>query len=211
MGQISYQRPREKLLDRGVRALSNVELLHILINSGSQGISAARIAKNVAAVIKQSESLSYEELMNVRGMGQAKATQIIAALELGDRVSRQVAQEPPESSDFLHIKTASKRTIEYLTIGGAGERLQERFETINDIAKSKLAVRKMFACALHDYAGSLVIGVGSKSQQIDALDNDTLQIMKMIFDTASLLEVKVNTVWLVSAVSRRAFYRKAIE
>lgn len=82
-------RPREKLITKGKTALSNAELIAILIGSGQGGRSAVALAREVLSncddnLVKLSK-LSLEELMQHKGIGEAKAVSIIAALELGKR------------------------------------------------------------------------------------------------------------------------------
>src|SRR5678816_82453 len=82
-------RPREKLLLNGAQTLSNSELLAILILNGSKEKTAVDLAKDVLKLSKDNLSelgkLSLKELMKVKGIGQAKAVAISAALELGRR------------------------------------------------------------------------------------------------------------------------------
>ena len=82
-------RPREKLVSKGAAALSDSELLAILINSGNKNSSAIELAKNVLALGKNNLNelgkLSLHAFTGVNGIGQAKAIIISAALELGRR------------------------------------------------------------------------------------------------------------------------------
>lgn len=82
-------RPREKLLRKTPTALSDSELLAILINHGTPEKNALEIARDVLSLGKNSlnilSKLTVKDLMSVRGMGQAKALRIVAALELGRR------------------------------------------------------------------------------------------------------------------------------
>src|SRR6187200_421859 len=82
-------RPREKLLLNGAHTLSDSELLAILILNGSKEKTAVDISKDVLKLSKDNLSelgkLSIKELMKVKGIGQAKAVAITAALELGRR------------------------------------------------------------------------------------------------------------------------------
>lgn len=86
-------RPREKMLTKGSEALSNAELIAILLGSGTKGISAVDLAREILnAVNNDLHELgrrSIHELMQFKGMGEAKALVVAAALELGRR--RQVA------------------------------------------------------------------------------------------------------------------------
>lgn len=82
-------RPREKLLTKGATALSHSELLAILISTGSKSKSAVEIAKEVLQLGKNNLNelgkLSVNDLMTIKGIGEAKAITISAALELGRR------------------------------------------------------------------------------------------------------------------------------
>lgn len=82
-------RPREKLLTKGAPALSDSELIALLINQGNKEKSAVDLAKEILKLGKDRLSelgkLSLEELMKVKGIGEAKAITIAAALELGRR------------------------------------------------------------------------------------------------------------------------------
>lgn len=84
-------RPREKLLLKGNNALSNAELLAILINNGTRNKTAVDLAKELMACVNNNlqklAQLSVKEIVNlkVKGLGEAKAIAIVAALELGVR------------------------------------------------------------------------------------------------------------------------------
>lgn len=82
-------RPREKLLIRGAENLSNSELLAILIHNGTRNKTAVDLAKDILKLGKDNLNelgrLSVKELMKIKGIGEAKAITIAAALELGRR------------------------------------------------------------------------------------------------------------------------------
>lgn len=82
-------RPREKLLSKGPAALSNSELIAILINHGTREKSAVEVAQDVLRKgkddLNELGKLSVKELMKTKGIGEAKAISIVAAMELGRR------------------------------------------------------------------------------------------------------------------------------
>ena len=82
-------RPREKLLLKGKNALSHAELIAILINSGNREESAVALSKRILASVainlNELGKLSIKDLMKFKGIGEAKAITILAALELGRR------------------------------------------------------------------------------------------------------------------------------
>jgi DNA repair protein RadC len=93
-------RPREKLVTKGKKSLSDAELIAILISSGSKNESAVSLSKRILASvdnnINQLAKLSVNQLSEFHGIGEAKAITIITALELGKRRQLETALELPE-------------------------------------------------------------------------------------------------------------------
>jgi DNA repair protein RadC len=85
------ERPRERLRDRGADSLSNSELLAILLRTGTRAESALDMATKLLARYQGLEGLakaSFQELAQSHGVGEAKAAQLLAALELAKRLTR---------------------------------------------------------------------------------------------------------------------------
>ncbi|MDP0947249.1 UPF0758 domain-containing protein, partial [Klebsiella pneumoniae] len=82
-------RPREKLMSKGHQALSDAELLAILINTGTKGQSAIQLAKNLMQLAQDNlvelSRLDLHDIRKIKGIGEKKAIVILAALELGNR------------------------------------------------------------------------------------------------------------------------------
>lgn len=87
--------PREKLLNKGKASLSEAELVAILIGSGNKEESAVALCKRILASVDNNLStlgkLSIKQLMSFKGIGEAKAITIVAALELGRRRRAEIA------------------------------------------------------------------------------------------------------------------------
>ena len=106
-------RPREKLAAKGPSALSDSELLAILINNGNKDKSAVVLAKEVLQLGKNNLNelgkLSLHEMMKIKGIGVAKAVTLIAALELGRRrsasavLTKEIIHSSTDIADYLHI------------------------------------------------------------------------------------------------------------
>ena len=78
-------KPREKLEEKGVKALSDKDLVMILIGKGTSGHTLEEVAEKVLKVLDKTGEPLLTDLKYIPGMGQAKATSILAALELGRR------------------------------------------------------------------------------------------------------------------------------
>ena len=99
--------PREKLRDKGAQTLSNAELLAILIGSGSPGVSAVELMQQVLNDCKNNLNtmgkMSIRQLMDYKGIGEAKAITILAACELGKRRQEQSPLERPDLGTATRI------------------------------------------------------------------------------------------------------------
>ena len=87
----AIERPREKLLGQGSKHLSNTELIALLIGSGTKEASAIALAGQVLAMtgtgLTALKGASPEELLAIKGIGEASASRILAAAELGSRIT----------------------------------------------------------------------------------------------------------------------------
>jgi DNA repair protein RadC len=112
-------RPREKLLSHGPAILSNSELLAILINHGTRNKSAIELGKEVLDAgknnLQELGKLTVKELMQIKGIGEAKAVTITAALELGRRrqgteaLEKKVMQCSGDIAAFIQSKIKDNR------------------------------------------------------------------------------------------------------
>ena len=99
--------PREKLRDKGPQALSNAELLAILIGSGTPGTSAVELMQEVLNDCKNNLNsigkMTIRDLCQYKGIGEAKAITILAACELGKRRQAETPEERPDLSTATRI------------------------------------------------------------------------------------------------------------
>ncbi|MFN3951099.1 MAG: RadC family protein [Thermaurantimonas sp.] len=104
-------RPREKLTQKGREALSDAELLAILLGSGTRELNAVELARKLLRDVCRNDlvrlsKLSLKELKSIKGIGQAKAITIMAALELGRRAR--------ETRGLNTVLNSAQKAYEYL-------------------------------------------------------------------------------------------------
>ena len=108
-------RPREKMIDKGKAALSNAELIAILIGSGNSELSAVELSRVILDSVDNNlialSNLTLDDLMQHKGIGEAKAITIMAALELGKRRRGAEANLPTEVKDS---KDSFERFLPYI-------------------------------------------------------------------------------------------------
>lgn len=104
------ERPRERVKQYGVESLSNTELIAILLRTGVRGHSVLSVAQSIlnrAGNLRSLLAMNLEELRGIKGVGEAKAIQVIAGLELGRRLARSTLLErvkvdsPKAAADYM--------------------------------------------------------------------------------------------------------------
>jgi DNA repair protein RadC len=100
-------RPREKLMTKGVEALSNSELIAIILRSGNTKKSAVELAQEILASCKNNlnelSKKNFHDLMKFSGIGEAKAISVVATLELGRRRQQQNVLEVKKISSSIDV------------------------------------------------------------------------------------------------------------
>ena len=108
-------RPREKMINKGKASLSNAELIAILIGSGNSELSAVELSRSILDSVNNNlielSNLTLDDLMGHKGIGEAKAVTIMAALELGKRRRGAEASLPTEVKDS---KDSFERFLPYI-------------------------------------------------------------------------------------------------
>ncbi|WP_166921647.1 RadC family protein [Flavobacterium poyangense] len=194
-------RPREKLMLKGKSALSDSELIAILIGSGNRTESAVDLSKRILTTAHSLSTLgkmSVPQLMNFKGIGEAKAISIIAALELGRR------RRSEDSVELIKI-TSSKLVFEMMQ-PIIGDLPHEEFWVLflnnsnKVISKSQLSkggiagtivdVRLVFKLALEKGATGLILCHNHPSGALKPSDADK-KITKTLKLAGESLDVKV--------------------
>jgi len=112
------ERPRERMIELGASSLSNEELLAILLRTGRKDLSVVELAKNVLYHLESLEDLkriTVLELLQINGIKEAKATTIVAAIELGKRLSnlhRNQKVSIKSGYDVYHLLSADLTHLE---------------------------------------------------------------------------------------------------
>ena len=176
--------PREKLMNKGPAALSNAELIAILIGSGNAQESAVALCKRILNEVNDNLAelarLTLTDLQRFKGIGEAKAITIAAALELGRRRSTSVMSEKPLIKDsktayLLFQKELSDLNYEtfcVLLLNRANKVV--RIVKISDggISGTIVDQRKVFKIALDNNATSIILGHNHPSGQVTPSQSD---------------------------------------
>lgn len=196
------EKPREKLLREGKEKLSTAEILAILIRSGTKEKSAVEVAAELMTL--ENRGIAFlgecrpEEIMKVKGIGQAKACEILAAVELGKRIAsapRQKRNIITSSSDIAGIlmekmRYYKKEHFVSLLINAKGEIIEETEISIGDLCSSTTHPREVFVDAVRRSAGSVVFVHNHPSGDPNASDTD-IETTKRLIEAGRILGIPV--------------------
>ncbi len=195
-------RPREKMLIKGVNALSDAELIAILIGSGSRDESAVDLAKRILKTnqnnLNQLAKLTLTDLQKFKGIGEAKAISIAAALELGKRRRLEQALEIPQVSDsrtvyeLLHPLMSDLQHEEFwvLYLNQSNKVIDRWLASKGGITSTLVDVRLVLKKALEVGAVSIILSHNHPSgkREPSAQDHELTERMK---EAARTLDLKV--------------------
>jgi len=170
-------RPREKLLRKGAPALSDQELLAVLLGKGTPGMDVMTLAGKLARLIDEKGlKVTAEDLTQFEGVGDAKATLILAAIEFARRRIKPEGTKIETPADLLpHVRHYADRRQEHFlcaTINGANEILNIRVVSIGLIDRSPVHPREVFADALSDRAAAVIVAHNHPSGGLEPSPGD---------------------------------------
>ncbi len=178
-------RPREKLLRKGAAALSDQELLAVLIGKGTLGMDVMKLAAKLAKVIDaKGIGVQADDLREFDGVGDAKATLVLAALEFARRRIKPEGAKIETPADLLpHVRHYADRKQEHFlcaSINGANEILNIRVVSIGLVDRSPVHPREVYAEALADRASAIVVAHNHPAGSLEpsAADVDVTKQLK---------------------------------
>lgn len=170
-------RPREKLLRNGAAALSDQELLAILLGKGTREMDVLTLAGKLGRVIDEKGlAVRVEDLTEFGGVGPAKSAAILAAIEFARRRIKPDGARIETPADLLpHVRHFADRKQEHFlcaTINGANEILNVRVVSIGLIDRSPVHPREVFADALSDRASAIIVAHNHPSGGVEPSASD---------------------------------------
>ena len=190
-----FDRPREKLQKKGVKALSDVELLSVLIGKGVKGKDVLQIAKEVLKLAeKDINNLTLKNLENIEGIGLAKASQILAAIEFSKRILLKETVKISSAADIVKLAEDLKnKKQEYFltfTLDGANNLIKKRVVFIGTLNRSLVHPREVFADAITDRAASIIFVHNHPSGSLVPSKEDKL-ITNRLVEVGNIIGIKV--------------------
>jgi DNA repair protein RadC len=188
-------KPREKLIAKGVQALKNDELLAILLGSGVQGKDVRKLAKEIVALMDTGfDRLSLQTLCEIHGLGIVKASQILASIELSKRYLIRTNKRITSAKEvYEELKEFSIKNQEHflsITLDGASHIINTRTVFIGTLNQSMVHPREVFADAIADRAAGIIIAHNHPSGTLEASRAD-IQITQRLKEVSKLVGIEL--------------------
>ena len=190
--------PREKLNKKGAEALTDMELLQAVIGSGGKNNDYRKIAGNLSKIIEKVgvDKLTIDDVKTIKGIGDAKATVVFAALEYWRRKfakqSRPLIDSAEKAAEqFAFIKNKKQEYFAMLTIDGARQLIKTHTISVGTLTASLVHPREVFAPAMEDRANSIIIAHNHPSGSLNISDKDR-EVTRRIKDAGELLGIRLD-------------------
>ncbi|HEY4623354.1 MAG TPA: DNA repair protein RadC, partial [Solibacillus sp.] len=160
-------RPRERLLRQGAKSLSNQELIAILLGTGTKHESVLAVANRVLLTFEKLHNLKFatlEEMTEIKGIGEAKAVLLLAAIELGRRLAskegeqRYTIRSPEDAANFLMQDMTSLQQEHFvvLFLNVKNQILHKKTIFVGSLNASIVHPREIFREAVKRSAASII-------------------------------------------------------
>lgn len=195
-------RPREKLLLKGKRNLTDAELLGIIIGSGNRNQSAVALCQEILAKcnnnLHELGDLSVKDLMKYNGVGEAKAISIVAALELGlRRQSSKIHEKPMIRSakdvyDYMYPQLAGLKHEEFwaLYLNRANKVMYKNQLSSGGVSGTVVDSRLLFKTALEQLASSVIVLHNHPSGNLKPSQQD-LQLTQKLVAAGKTMDIPI--------------------
>ena len=193
------ERPREKLIKKGPKALKKEELLAIILRTGLKGKNAIQVANDILIKYGNKKFLlaSYQELRNIKGVGPTKAAQILAAIELGSRLFK----EKPEQEIYIHspedtikiisgLKNNKKENFVALYLDARNKLIYQETISIGSLNASIVHPREVFEPAIQYLAAQIILAHNHPSGDPEPSTED-LAITKRLVESGKILGIEI--------------------
>lgn len=179
------ERPREKLKSLGVRALNDAELLGILLRSGTQGKSSVDLAKDLLMLCGSLNNLSSMDstvLLSIKGIKQAKASEILALCEISRRMAQEaslevdVIDQPSRLVNWLKKELGSSQQEQFLVVflNTKNHIIGHKVLYMGGLDRSIVHPREVYKEALKVSAARIIVVHNHPSGDVSPSENDHL-------------------------------------
>ncbi|WAI02381.1 RadC family protein [Methanogenium organophilum] len=207
-------RPRERIAAAGPEVLKNHELVAAIIGKGIPGHDVNAIATDITALLdEKGTGVTYNDLVEIQGIGDSRASQMVASFELARRYltrSKTTISRPEDilmmTTDLLH---KHQEYFVAFTLNGAGEIIHRHTITKGTLTHSPVHPREVFAPALIDRAASVIFVHNHPSGNTEPSDAD-IAITRTLAEAGDILGIRVLDHVIVAATGHTSLKERGL-
>ncbi len=195
------ERPREKLELKGPKMLSNYELIAILLRTGSYKKSAIILAQEILEKtpnLYALRNISLDELLNIKGIGKAKAIQILAAIELGQRTNNYILERgiqiksPIDCAEYIaeEVRTLEQEHFIGIYLDVKNRILAKKTLFIGSLNKALVHPREVFKEAFKHGCASIIVCHNHPSGD-PTPSNQDISLTRRLMEIGELMGIEV--------------------
>lgn len=188
-------RPRERIKNRGVESLSDIELVAAIFGSGGPQQNVFELAKNVVTIFEKNlANPKLEDLLCIKGIGLAKASQILSAIEFAKRRIHPERRKITNANDVMPLlwQYAEKRQEHFICISlnGANGVIAARVITIGLVNCTQVHPREVFSDPIVDRASAIIVAHNHPTGDLTPSTADR-KVTKELKDAGNILGIKL--------------------
>ncbi|OGG61847.1 hypothetical protein A3C87_00415 [Candidatus Kaiserbacteria bacterium RIFCSPHIGHO2_02_FULL_49_34] len=170
--------PRERLAKYGAGKLADYELLAILLGSGVQGVNVLALAKQILKKVRAvgAANITLEELQKIRGLGTAKASQVVALLALAGRLNTNEPASVFQTKDIYHqcadFRTSKKEHFAAFYLDTQNNLIERQIISIGTLNSSLVHPREVFEPAIRHSAANIIVAHNHPGGALDPSPED---------------------------------------
>lgn len=196
----SLDRPREKLKAKGPQNLKDVELLAILLGTGYQGKNVLQLAKSILNKYRRRKllTLTYDELVKIKGVSQAKASTILAAAELFKRALKIKDDETlpiiksvnDVVAQSVYMRGKKREHFQVIYLNARNEMIDKKPMFVGTLNANLVHPREIFSRAVENSAASIILVHNHPSGDPEPSEDD-LKMTKCLTEAGKIMGIEV--------------------
>lgn len=207
-------RPQEKLVKYGVKKLSDAELLALILRTGTKSANVVELSRKVLNKFRNKiADLDIKSLKEINGLGETKACQIIACLELAKRLSREESKQflSPEDiyNSLTDLRQSKKEQLLVIYLDTRNREIAREIISVGTLNANLVHPREVFEPAIKNLAASIILIHNHPSGDSDPSGED-LEITKQLVDSGRIIGIEVLDHLIIAADSYLSFKEKKL-
>jgi DNA repair protein RadC len=188
--------PREKLAKYGSDKLKDHELLAILLGSGIKGLNVLELSKKILKIVEKAgiKNITLDNLLEIKGLGKAKASQVFALFELGKRLNTENKTEILSAQDVWKLSTdiceSKKEHFVAFYLDTQNHLIERQIISIGTLNSSLVHPREVFEPAIALHSASIIIAHNHPSGELKPSAEDK-KITERLIESGKILGIEV--------------------